>query len=153
MNLPRREFLKSTLIGSTALLGTGFGLPTLLQAQAEKKPEDVMAEALKKAFGKEVSVESSDQIDITAPEIAENGATVPITVETQLENVESIALIAPNNPAPFIAKFDFPQGAKGFIQTRIKMGKTGEVVSVVKAGGKFYKAGREVKVTIGGCGG
>jgi sulfur-oxidizing protein SoxY len=70
-----------------------------------------------------------------------------------MEGVESITIIASNNPVPLVANFIMGTGASGFVSTRIKMGKTGDVVGVVKAGGKLYSAKKEVKVTIGGCGG
>ncbi|MEW8186961.1 MAG: thiosulfate oxidation carrier protein SoxY, partial [Candidatus Thiodiazotropha endolucinida] len=90
---------------------------------------------------------------VKAPDIAENGAVVPITVETGMEGVESISIIASNNPVPLVANFVMGTGATGFVSTRIKMGKTGDVLGVVKAGGKLHSAKKEVKVTIGGCGG
>jgi sulfur-oxidizing protein SoxY len=103
-------------------------------------------------MGSEVT-EPSDAINIKAPDIAENGAVVPITISTDMEGIESIALIAEKNPVPLVASFDLGTGAQGFVATRIKMGKTGDVVAVVKSGGKLYSARKGVKVTIGGCGG
>jgi sulfur-oxidizing protein SoxY len=97
--------------------------------------------------------EASADINVKAPDIAENGAVVPVTISTTIAGAESIALIASNNPVPLVANFKLGQGAAGFASTRIKMGKTGDVVAVVKAGGKLYSAKKEVKVTIGGCGG
>jgi sulfur-oxidizing protein SoxY len=99
------------------------------------------------------TTEPSEAIKIKAPDIAENGAVVPITVETTLEGVESIAIIASENPSPLVANFNLGKGALGFVSTRIKMGKTGDVIGVVKAGDKLYSAKKGVKVTIGGCGG
>ena len=75
------------------------------------------------------------------------------TVVLDMEGIESIALIAEKNPVPLVASFDLGTGAQGFVSTRIKMGKTGDVVAVVKSGGKLYSARKGVKVTIGGCGG
>jgi len=92
-------------------------------------------------------------ITVKAPDIAENGAVVPITISTKMENVESIAVLVPKNPTPLIASFNPGESADPFVSLRIKMGKTSNVVAVVKAGGKFYSAEKEVKVTIGGCGG
>src|SRR5690606_31858570 len=99
------------------------------------------------------SAEESGDINIKAPDIAENGAVVPVTVSTTLPGVEAIAIIAANNPVPLIANFNLKEGAEGFISSRIKMGKSGDVIAVVKSDGKLYKAAKEVKVTIGGCGG
>ena len=78
---------------------------------------------------------------------------VPITVETSIEGVESIAIMASENPVPLVANFVMGEGALGFSGTRIKMGKTGDVVALVKAGDTVYTARKNVKVTIGGCGG
>jgi sulfur-oxidizing protein SoxY len=108
--------------------------------------------ALTELTGIDQMSESSD-IKIKAPDIAENGAVVPVTVSSSIDGIESISVIAVNNPSPLIASFNLGEGAEGFISTRIKMGKTGDVVAVVKAGGKLYSTKKEVKVTIGGCGG
>jgi sulfur-oxidizing protein SoxY len=99
------------------------------------------------------SLTDSDQIKIKAPDIAENGAVVPITVETGISGAESISVIAEKNAQPLAASFVLGAGAEGYVSTRIKMGKTAKVVAVVKAGDKLHSAGKEVKVTIGGCGG
>jgi len=98
------------------------------------------------------SPEAGD-IKIKAPDIAENGAVVPVTVSTGLENVESISILAAKNGNPLIASFNLGEGAEPFVSTRIKMGATADVIALVKAGGKLYSAKKEVKVTIGGCGG
>ena len=111
-----------------------------------------MPEMLKELLGAEAAEESGD-INIKAPDIAENGSVVPITVTSGIAGSESISLIAVNNPAPLVASYELGEGTEGFVSTRIKMGKSGDVVAVVKAGGKLYSARKEVKVTIGGCGG
>jgi sulfur-oxidizing protein SoxY len=74
-------------------------------------------------------------------------------VETGIANAESISIIAEKNASPLTASFLLGAGAEGFVSTRIKMGKTSNVVAVVKADGKMYSTSKEVKVTIGGCGG
>ena len=98
-------------------------------------------------------LESSDKISIRAPDIAENGAVVPIQVTSDIANIESINIIAEKNAAPLTASFVLGPGAEGFVSTRIKMGKTSRVIAVVKADGKLHSIDKEVKVTIGGCGG
>jgi sulfur-oxidizing protein SoxY len=95
----------------------------------------------------------SDQIKIKAPDIAENGAVVPISVTTDIAGVESISVIVEKNASPLTASFVLGTGTEGYVSTRIKMGKTSSVIAVVKAGDKLLSAGKEVKVTIGGCGG
>ena len=95
----------------------------------------------------------SDKIPLKAPDIAENGAVVPIGVSADIDDVESISILVANNPSPLAASFDISPDAMADVSTRIKMGKTSDVIAVVKAGGKAYSVSKEVKVTIGGCGG
>ncbi|MBF2761195.1 MAG: thiosulfate oxidation carrier protein SoxY [Ectothiorhodospiraceae bacterium AqS1] len=109
-------------------------------------------DALEKLFGS-ADLTETDRIKIKAPEIAENGAVVPITVNFDIENAESVSIIAENNPAPLAASFDLTPNSAGLVSTRIKMGKTSPIHAVIKAGDTIYHASREVKVTIGGCGG
>jgi sulfur-oxidizing protein SoxY len=99
------------------------------------------------------ALEGSDKISIRAPDIAENGAVVPVSVTSTIDGAESISILAEKNAAPLTASFVLGAGAEGFVSTRIKMGKTSSIIAVVKAGGKLYSTGKEVKVTIGGCGG
>jgi sulfur-oxidizing protein SoxY len=155
-DMKRRIFLKRSLTASAVGVAAGAGLLA---------PQQILAEWNKAAFeAKEVpdalnalmgsgSPEPSEEIKIKAPDIAENGAVVPITIETSMAGVESIAVVAAANPVPLIANFTLGKGAQGFVSTRIKMGKTGDVIGVVKANGKLYSASKSVKVTIGGCGG
>jgi sulfur-oxidizing protein SoxY len=99
------------------------------------------------------SVAESDRIDLKAPEIAENGAIVPLEITSRIPDTESIYIFADKNPQPLVAEFDFTGATEPFVSTRIKMGETSRVRAIVKAGGKFYATSRDVKVTIGGCGG
>lgn len=110
-----------------------------------------MADALKN-IGAAGATESAE-ILIKAPDIAENGAVVPIEVTSRIAGAESIALLAEKNPFPLMAYIDLTNGTEGYINTRFKMGQTSVIKVVVKAGGKSYIASREIKVTIGGCGG
>ena len=155
-DMKRRIFLKRSLTASAVGVAAGAGLlaPQQILAAWNKAAFEAKAvpDALNALLGSGTS-EPSDAIKIKAPDIAENGAVVPITVETSMEGVESISVIASANPVPLVANFNLGKGAQGFISTRIKMGKTGDVVGVVKAGGKLYSAKKGVKVTIGGCGG
>ena len=89
----------------------------------------------------------------STPEIAENGAVVPIEVTSKIAGTSAIMLLVEKNPSPLTANFDLSNGADSYVSTRIKMGQTSNVRAVVKAGGKSYTAIKEVKVTIGGCGG
>ena len=155
-NISRRIFLKGTL-GATALgvaVGAGLLAPKAVLAAWPKAAFEAknIPEALKALSGNDAVSESGD-IKIKAPDIAENGAVVPITISTTLAGATSISLIASNNPVPLVASFDLGEGTEGFASTRIKMGKSGDVVAVVNAGGSLYSAKKGVKVTIGGCGG
>ena len=109
-----------------------------------------VADALK-SLGTGNLVESKD-IVITAPDIAENGAVVPVAVTSRIPDTESIAILAEKNPFPLAASFDIAPGAEAYVSTRLKVGQTTDMRAVVKAGGKYFTAAKEVKVTVGGCG-
>jgi sulfur-oxidizing protein SoxY len=98
------------------------------------------------------STTASSDINVKAPDIAENGAVVPITISTTLP-AETITVIVEKNPQPLAANFVLGAGTAAYVSTRVKMGKTSKLVAVVKSGGKLHSAEKEVKVTIGGCGG
>lgn len=152
----RRTLLKGSMAAGSvgAAVGAGLLTPELALAEwneAAFKAKDIPT-ALDDLLGSD-SAETSDKIKIKAPDIAENGAVVPVTVETDLEDVTSISIIAAKNQTPLIASFDLSKVALPFVSTRIKMAETADVVAVVKAGGKLYKNAKSVKVTIGGCGG
>ena len=154
-DIKRRVFLKGSLAAGSLGVAVGAGLLTPQAVLADWNKEAFHAKeadaALKGLLGDSATTESGD-IKINAPEIAENGAVVPVKVDTSLK-AESITVLASNNPVPLVASFMLAEGAKGYASTRIKMGKTGDVVAVVKADGKLYSAKKAVKVTIGGCGG
>lgn len=96
---------------------------------------------------------ASDAIIIKAPAIAENGAVVPVAVESKIPGTEYIALLVEKNPTPLAASFGVPAGTAGSVSTRVKMGQTSDVYALVKADGKFFVAKKEIKITLGGCGG
>ena len=156
MNIKRRVFLKGSLAAGTVGVAVGAGLVTpqaVVAAWNEKafKAESV-DDALAAAMG-DASNTASDAIKIKAPDIAENGAVVPVSVSTDMADVESIALLAEGNNTPLVATFMLGEGAIADVSTRIKMGKTSDVIAIVKSGGKLHSARKSVKVTIGGCGG
>lgn len=155
-NLKRRVFLKGSVAAGTLGVAVSAGLlmPGTVMAAWPKAAfsSKNMEGALDSIMGSNAAA-ASDAIQIKAPDIAENGAVVPITISTTLEGVESIALLALANATPLASSMTLGEGAEGFLSTRIKMGKTGDVVAVLKAGGKLYRASKGVKVTIGGCGG
>jgi len=105
-----------------------------------------------KALGGASAAESKD-IVITSPDIAENGAVVPFTIASKLPKTEQLALLVEKNPNILAASFNIPDGTEPSVNTRVKMGQTSNVIALVKADGKFYYTTKEVKVTLGGCGG
>ena len=145
--------------GSVALIGLGnlpFGLAPAHAAANDKYPEEAFkqksdAEAIKSLYGN--APEPSDKVKLDAPEIAENGAVVPVSVSTTLADVTSISFLVAENPNALVASYKIPAGTVPSIANRIKMAKTSNVIVVVEAGGKLYSATKEVKVTVGGCGG
>jgi sulfur-oxidizing protein SoxY len=145
--------------GSVALLGLGnipFGLAPAQAAANDKYPEDAFkakgdADAIKALYGK--TAEPSDKVKLDAPEIAENGAVVPISVTTTLTDVSSISFLVSENPNALAASYRIPAGTLPSVANRLKMAKTTNVIAIVEAGGKLYSATKEVKVTVGGCGG
>lgn len=155
----RRILLKGSLAAGAlgAAVGAGILTPRVVLAAGPEWPEAAFSaksvdDALTELLGSNAH-EASEDIKIKAPDIAENGAVVPVTVESGMEGISSISIIAAGNQTPLIASFELGEGAAGFVSTRIKMAKTADVVAVVKAGDKVYSTAKEVKVTIGGCGG
>jgi sulfur-oxidizing protein SoxY len=152
----RRLILKGA--GAIALVGLGHLPFSLSPAQAanDKYPEEAFkqtsdADAIKALYGK--TAEPSDKVKLDAPEIAENGAVVPITVSSSLPDVTSISILVAENPNALAASYKIPAGTLPSVANRLKMAKTTNVIAVVEAGGKLYSTSKEVKVTVGGCGG
>ena len=106
-----------------------------------------------KAVGGSAAVPSKDITFFATPDIAENGAVVPVGVTSAIPMTESIAILIEKNPNMMAAMFAIPQGTDPSISTRVKMGQSSNVYALVKANGKFYFASKEIKVTLGGCGG
>lgn len=152
----RRSVLKAT--GGAAVLGLAMaaGLLRPGSARAEWNKNAFETKSLNdavKALGGASATESKE-ITITSPDIAENGAVVPFTIASKLPNTEAVALLVEKNPNILAANFAIPQGTEPWINTRVKMGQTSNVIALVKTSdGKFYYASKEVKVTLGGCGG
>ena len=112
-----------------------------------------LADAESALFPGNQQAQPSGQVKLKAPQIAENGAVVPITVSTDLSDVSNISLLVEKNPSPLCASFNIDPSLEPEISVRIRMGETSNVVAIVKSGDKTYQASQEVKVTIGGCGG
>lgn len=153
----RRSVLKGTALATALGMAGVIELLTLKDAHAATWPKDAfdaenVDDAMKALFSTTDSADSGD-ISIKAPDIAENGAVVPIGVKTTISGVTAIAIFVPENPAPMTASFELGESAVANVSTRIKMGKTSDVVALVQAGDKVFAARKNVKVTIGGCGG
>jgi sulfur-oxidizing protein SoxY len=157
MDSRRRMILKTgsgatllTLLGGAALLGPGAA-----SAQAWNKAAfdtHNLAETMK-ALGGGEPAQSKDIVFFQTPDIAENGAVVPVGITSNIPKTESIAILVEKNPNMLTAIFDIPAGTDPSVSTRIKMGQSSNIVALVKADGKYYMASKEVKVTLGGCGG
>lgn len=154
MNALRRNVLKGATGAGAVAVAVAAGLITparVLAAPRAAFDAKGMADTFK-AMGISSPADSKD-ITIKAPDIAENGAVVPVEVTSAIPGTSAIAIFAEKNAQPLVADFALMGGAQGFISTRIKMANTSLVRAVVTAGGKTYTAAKEVKVTIGGCGG
>jgi sulfur-oxidizing protein SoxY len=153
MNQRRRSFIAVTG-GGTALFAAGLLNASALHAATWNK-QGFEAKAYNdavKGLGAANLVETKD-ITITAPDIAENGAVVPVAITSKVPNTQSISIIAEKNPFPLAATFDITGGMEPYASVRIKMGQTSNVRAIVKTSdGKFFTAAKEVKVTVGGCG-
>jgi len=142
--------LRRTVLGALAAwLATPFAALAAWNESAfgAKTPQDAL-----KGIGAANSAPSKE-IVIDAPQIAENGAVVPIEISSNIPGTSSLAVVLEKNPFPLAAKFDFMEGAAPFVKLNVKMAETADVRVVATAGGRHYSATREIKVTIGGCGG
>jgi len=157
MDGKRREVLKT---------GGGLTLLSLIAAAGWLEPGDARAadwnkaafeaktvDETVKALGGSAPAQSKDIAFVSTPDIAENGAVVPIGVTSSIPRTESIAILIEKNPSTLAASFDIPAGTDPAITTRVKMGQSSNVYALVKADGKYYVASKEIKVTLGGCGG
>jgi len=159
MDARRREVLKT---------GGGVSLMALVAAAGWLKPGDALAQGAAwnkaafethsldetmKALGGSAPAQSKDITFVSTPDIAENGAVVPVGVSSGIPKTESIAILVEKNPNMLAATFDIPAGTDPAVSTRIKMGQSSNVYALVKADGKYYVASKEIKVTLGGCGG
>ena len=151
----RRNFIKNSMLFAGSLVAA----PSLIVSKKAyaawpEKSFDIkdLTESVSSVYGHS-NLEESSKVKLKAPEIAENGAIVPINVSTTLDDVESIMIFVENNPQPLSSGYKLTSLSEPSIGTRLKMGKTSNVMAAVKSGDKVYTSTQEVKVTIGGCGG
>jgi sulfur-oxidizing protein SoxY len=144
----RRRFL-----GGIVTLLTLAALPLKLLARAAKafEAEDIDV-VYRELFGDMPIVDSQD-IKLKIPDIAENGAVVPVSISTSIPGVEAIYVVIDKNPNPLSASFQLSSSSPADISVRVKMGKSSMVRALIKTSDTVYMRGQEVKVTIGGCGG
>jgi sulfur-oxidizing protein SoxY len=149
----RRETLKHSAVVAGLLASTGL-FPQFAHAAFNKAAFDAktVQDALK-AMGPGTLAESKD-VTITGPDIAENGAVVPLGASTTLPNVKQLLILVEKNPAVLVAMFNMSDSIDTTVSTRAKMGQSSDVYAVaITADGKALFAKKEVKVTLGGCGG
>ena len=163
MDMQRRDVLK---------VGGGVSLLTLVVAAGWLAPGEATAQAnvqaagwnkaafdtktmeeTMKTLGGPMPAPSKDITFVQTPDIAENGAVVPIGIASAIPKTEAIAILVEKNPNMLVAVFELPPGTDPAISTRVKMGQSSNVYALVKADGKYYVASKEIKVTLGGCGG
>jgi sulfur-oxidizing protein SoxY len=151
MNQKRREALRLTavigLMAATGLISQAEAANWNKAAFEGKSLDDVL-----KALGGS-SADKSSAITINAPDIAENGAVVPVGVTTSMPKTQQIAILVEKNPSALAAQFIMTPDTEPFVASRVKMGQTSNVHALVKADGQWFVSTKEVKVTLGGCGG
>ncbi len=155
MNALRRNLLKNTAGTGVVIVAVATGLlrPTRVLAAWNKTAFEAknVGDAMR-GLGVAEPVDSSE-IVIKMPDIAENGAVVPVEITSNIVGITGIAIFAEKNGTPLVGTYNLLAGAQGYISTRIKVAQTSFIRAVVTAGGKSYTAAKEVKVTVGGCGG
>lgn len=152
MKINRRKFLRTSIAFSTA----GIVLLKSSLASAKWNVADFAPgsfDATMKQLLKGKPIVESDKIDLNIPEIAENGALVPVTVTSSLKDIQSIALVVEQNPVPLAIKVELMPELEPFLSARLKMANTSFVFALVETEKVCYRAKKKVKVTIGGCGG
>ena len=153
MNLNRRSFLVSGA-SALALLGVAAAWPVRALAKLVRPEAAFTATTVDDALaGIGGTAETSAEIVFQTPEIAENGAVVPVSVTSNIPGTDQISILVEANPNPLVAVFSIPEGTLPSVMTRVKVAQTCNLTAVVRANGKNYSVSRETKVTLGGCGG
>lgn len=153
MRMHRRSFIAFVSSAATAAAASALW-PLRALADWVRPVEAFKAKALEDALAALGGPgQPSDAIVFHSPEIAENGAVVPVGIQSSIPGTEQIAILVEENPTPLAAVFYFPEGAEPTVNTRVKVSKTSRLVVAVKAQGKLHLASRQTKVTLGGCGG
>jgi sulfur-oxidizing protein SoxY len=153
MNISRRKLLLKLGQG-TAYMALIASLPKVAWAKWNEKAfvATELQTAITAKYGV-MPISDSDKVKLKAPCIAENGAVVPVTISSTMDNVKSMSLFVEHNPSPLVTSFNLGKGSVASVSVRIRMGKTSDIIALVEADGKLYRTKKAVKVTIGGCGG
>jgi len=150
----RRAFIKKSVALSGYSMITAGGLLASPETKAEWLSDttstDILQQTLKQLFKNQKIIES-DKIDIQIPKTAENGAAVPITVTSSLNNVESISILIEKNPVPLAAKFELSPELEAFVSARLNIAESSAVAVIVETNDGFFSASEKVIVTSGGC--
>ncbi|HJV85290.1 MAG TPA: thiosulfate oxidation carrier protein SoxY [Noviherbaspirillum sp.] len=153
MNQNRRDMLRISAVLGMAFTAGLLKASDVFAADWNQTAFDAKSlDDVVKALGGDKFAVSGD-VSITGPDIAENGAVVPVSVSSKVPNTEYMAILVEKNPSAMSAGFNIPAGTDAAISTRVKMGATSNVHALVKADGKWLVATKEIKVTLGGCGG
>ncbi|TAL83349.1 MAG: thiosulfate oxidation carrier protein SoxY [Rhodanobacter sp.] len=161
MKMSRRAFLQASASGTTVLFVATTGLLPRIAAAAtsplaptdhRKEFQGHTLESVVKAMGGDKAVKSSD-IMLQAPSIAENGAVVPVVIQSKLPGTRMIAIVSEKNPHALSAAFHFPEGTEAYVMTRVKIAETSNLRALVQTDKGFFYTDKLVKVTLGGCGG
>jgi len=152
----RREFLKSILSIASYTLAASSGIFYSKLANAfwlkEYFSPGTFDDTLRQLFQDAEFIDSRKIKLSRLPRVAENGASVPITVSSSLDNVERIYILVEKNPSPLSAEFILSPAVEARVSARLKMAETSDVIVIIKAEGKLYRKSKHVKVTVGGCG-
>lgn len=151
MSLNKRKFIKNTI---TILFAAAFANAfKVLAGWPRELFTSKNSQKIIKSLANDSSIAENDLIMIKAPDIAENGGVVPVTVSTELDKVKKISILVENNPNPLTSSFDINDQLSPYVSTRVKMAKTSNITAIVATDNGYFRASRNIKVTIGGCGG
>ena len=152
----RRRFLRQLASWCGLMWFCGTDAATRLgRATAPVAETPVFADGFEAALAREIGraeVEATESIAFTIPAVAEDGAVVPVSVESHLAGTDRLVLLAEKNPYPLLAAFDFAASALPFVTVRVKLNATGRVVALARANGRYYRTEKAVRVVVGGCG-
>lgn len=148
----KRTFLYQTF--GLFALSLFSGINSVIAGWQKELFNQASAEELINSLTNNAELIASDAIHIKAPEIAENGAVVPITVDTSITNVNKISILVDNNPSPLTSSYVINPQLEAYVSTRVKMAKSSNIIAVVSTtDNQYFTASKSIKVTIGGCGG